>query len=109
LAEQLQLSVENTPHIYFITDSEKTLQKALILADTLRDQLPDMRILTHCGGGSFKNQFKKADKSGANIALILGEQEEEQQKITIKYLREEVPQVTIDQNMIASFLKKQEK
>src|SRR5690554_4745743 len=48
---------------------------ALQLAERIRDELPYLRLLTHCGGGSIKSQMKKADKSGADIALILGEDE----------------------------------
>src|SRR5690554_3792284 len=48
---------------------------ALQLAERLRDELPYLRVLTHCGGGSIESQMKKADKSGADIALILGEDE----------------------------------
>ncbi len=46
----------------------------------------------HCGGGSFKSQFKKADKSGAQIALILGDNELEQKQIGIKHLRKDEDQ-----------------
>ncbi|MEX2353463.1 MAG: His/Gly/Thr/Pro-type tRNA ligase C-terminal domain-containing protein, partial [Gammaproteobacteria bacterium] len=47
----------------------------------------------HCGGGSFKSQFKKADKSGAQLALILGENELAQQTISIKPLRQDKEQI----------------
>ncbi|MFX5141976.1 His/Gly/Thr/Pro-type tRNA ligase C-terminal domain-containing protein, partial [Acinetobacter baumannii] len=48
---------------------------AISLAEQLRDALPALRIVYNCGGGSFKSQFRKADKSGARLALILGEEE----------------------------------
>ena len=50
----------------------------------------------NCGGGSFKSQFKKADKSGARVALVLGEDEVQQQKIAVKYLREDREQALMD-------------
>jgi histidyl-tRNA synthetase len=73
-------------------------------AEQLRDALPRLRLLTHCGGGSFKNQFKKADKSGARFALVLGDDELAQQQIAIKYLRNEQPQVSIAQTALSGWL-----
>lgn len=73
--------------IYLILAGEAAVVKGLILAEQIRDDLPGVRLLMHCGGGSFKSQFKKADKSGAAFALILGEEELENGKIGIKPLR----------------------
>lgn len=74
----------------------------LVLAEKLRDQ--SLRVLTHCGEASIKSQLKKADKSGANIALILGEDENNSGTIIIKPLREDKPQYTVDQKDLASKL-----
>jgi histidyl-tRNA synthetase len=68
---------------------------AMQLAERIRDELPSVRLLTNCGGGNFKNQLKKADKCGADIALILGEDEAKAGKVTIKFLREEIEQQTL--------------
>ncbi len=68
---------------------------AVSLGERLRDELPFLRLMTHCGGGSFKSQMKKADKSGASVALILGEDEVARGQVTIKYLREERHQQTV--------------
>lgn len=68
---------------------------AMQLAEQIRDELPFMRLLTHCGGGNFKNQLKKADKCGADVALILGEDEAKEGRVTIKFLREDIPQQTL--------------
>ena len=46
---------------------------AMALAETLRDQLPELGVQLHCGGGSFKSRIKKADRSGARLALLIGE------------------------------------
>ncbi|MDP6198533.1 MAG: histidine--tRNA ligase, partial [Porticoccaceae bacterium] len=59
-------------------------QSALVLAEMLRNDCPQIRLQTHCGGGSFKSQIKKADKSGATIALILGEDEVASNTIGVK-------------------------
>lgn len=68
---------------------------AITLAERIRDNLPFVRLLTNCGGGNFKNQLKKADKSGADIALILGEDEANVGKVTIKFLRDDIEQQTL--------------
>ncbi len=68
---------------------------ALSLSEELRSQCPQLRLQNHCGGGSFKSQLKKADRSSADIALILGEDEAQVGRLTIKYLREKKDQVTV--------------
>jgi histidyl-tRNA synthetase len=62
-------------------------------------------VLSNCGGGSFKSQMKKADKSGAVIAVILGENEIAENTVTVKFLREQKQQQTINQNDLSEFLK----
>jgi histidyl-tRNA synthetase len=87
---------DTTPHVYFIlAGGADIVRQGLIIAEQLRDALPQLRILTHCGGGSFKNQFKRADKSGARFALILGESELSTQQLTLKPLRENIAQQTL--------------
>lgn len=81
--------------VYFIVASEQAVPAALALAEQLRDNLPETGLLMHCGGGSFKSQFKKADKSGAQLALIVGEDELAQQQISIKFLRRDQEQIRI--------------
>jgi histidyl-tRNA synthetase len=78
----------NKADIYFVVAGDAAKSSAISLAEKLRDELPQIRLIMHCGGGSFKSQFKKADKSGAKIALILGDSELENQKIGVKHLRE---------------------
>lgn len=85
----------NAVDAYLISVGEKPEQEALIVAEKIRDAMPNLRLMTNCGGGNFKQQFKKADKSGARIALILGEQEWSTQTIGIKYLREERAQTVV--------------
>ncbi len=64
----------------------------LVAAETVRSHCPGARIMTHWGGGSFKSQMKKADRSGAPLVLIMGEDEAAADRITLKYLREDKPQ-----------------
>lgn len=69
--------------------------QALQLAERVRDALPSVSLLTHCGGGSFKNQLKRADRTQAQLALILGEDEARADTVTIKMLRDDTPQKTL--------------
>ena len=55
----------------------------------LRNEFPTLRIVYHCGGGKFKSQFKKAEESGAGIALVIGDDEVKQQQINLKWMRDE--------------------
>ncbi len=77
---------------------------ALSISEELRSQCPQLRLQNHCGGGSFKSQLKKADRSGADIALILGEDEAQNDRLTIKYLRENKDQMTLSLNEVVVLL-----
>jgi histidyl-tRNA synthetase len=75
------------PHAYFVLLGESAVQSALVMAERLRDRLPSLRLLTNTGSGSVKSQFKRADKSGAQFALILGDDEMQANVIAVKDLR----------------------
>jgi histidyl-tRNA synthetase len=106
LLSQTPLPVpDKTPHAYLIMAGPGTLQQGLRLAESLRDALPHLRLLTHCGGGNFKSQFKRADKSGALVALVLGEEEMAQHQVTLKYLRQEHPQLRVGLAEVVDYLK----
>ncbi|MBY6212669.1 histidine--tRNA ligase [Microbulbifer agarilyticus] len=77
---------------------------ALAAAEQLRSDLPWLRLQTHCGGGSFKSQMKKADKSNADYALIIGEDEAAAGQITVKSLRADVEQQTVAVAELAKIL-----
>ncbi|MDH5358431.1 MAG: histidine--tRNA ligase [Gammaproteobacteria bacterium] len=70
--------------VYLVAVGEQATQQSLLLAERLREQLPDLKLIAHCGGGSFKNQFKRADRSGARWTLILGDDEVSQQMVSVK-------------------------
>ena len=74
------------------------------LAEQWRDKVPDIRLQCHCGGGNMKKQMKRADKSGAQIALILGEDEIAQQTVTVKYLRGQHEQQSLPLDQVPSLL-----
>jgi len=79
-------------------------QVALLLSRELRDEYAGLRIQTHCGGGSFKSQMKKADKSGARFALLLGESELENNTVSVKDLRGSSEQQTVNQSDVGRWL-----
>ncbi|MDC9592711.1 histidine--tRNA ligase [Xenorhabdus sp. IM139775] len=85
--------------VYLSSFGEGSQQAALILAEKIRDQLPELRLMTNHGGGNFKKQLTRADKHGAKVALILGEDEIQAGNITVKDLRngeqETLPQQTV--------------
>ncbi|WP_246038813.1 histidine--tRNA ligase [Peristeroidobacter soli] len=83
------------PDVYFVIAGERAEAEGLRLAETLRDQIPGLRIEMNCGGGSFNSQLKRSDKSGAAWALILGDSETEKRVAGLKSLRVEAPQVEV--------------
>jgi len=94
---------ENSLDVYLVAVGDVQLS-ALTLAKSLRESLPSLRLLMHCGGGSFKSQLKKADKSGAAVALILGEDEAVNDTVVVKYLREDKPQQNLARTELADAL-----
>jgi histidyl-tRNA synthetase len=90
--------------VYFVLAGETCEQKGLVLAEKWRDEFPQLRMLVNCGGGSFKSQMKKADKSGAKMAFILGEEELSSATITVKFLREDRPQESVGMENIKQFV-----
>ncbi len=73
--------------LYIIRSGEAAEQAGLLLAERIRDALPGLKVHLNCGGGSFKSQFKKADKSGALLAVIIGDDEAAKEQATLKLLR----------------------
>lgn len=80
---------------YLLAMGEAAERQALLLGERLRDALPDLRLQVHCGGGSFKSQIRRADRSGARVALILGEDEIANGQLTLKPLRDDGEQQTL--------------
>lgn len=78
--------------------------KVLELGQMIRRSCPALRLQNHCGGGSLKNQMKKADKSGAIVALIVGEDEVAEGNLTVKFLREDRPQMSVSVDELIELL-----
>ncbi len=72
--------------VYVIAQGADVQSKAMQLAEVLRDALPERKVMTNFGGGNFKKQFARADKWGAKLALVLGEEELKQQQVVVKDL-----------------------
>lgn len=92
-------------HAYLLTDNDISFASGLKLANYLRNKVPGLHLVQHCGGGNMKSQFKKADKSGAQFAIILGEHELKTHSVSLKNLREDHPQQTLYQDELAEYLK----
>jgi histidyl-tRNA synthetase len=80
------------PQVYLVLVGEHTELKGFRLAEQLRDAWPDLALAVNLGGGSFKTQFKRADKSGAEFALVLGDDEVSRGVVAVKPLRQELAQ-----------------
>jgi histidyl-tRNA synthetase len=104
ILEQSGFAAERRLDAYLVAVGERAEAAAPVLAEQLRDALPRLRLQSNSGGGSFKSQFKKADKSGARFALILGDEELERGVIGVKDLRGESEQRELHHADVASFL-----
>jgi len=104
MREQAEPAAE-APHVYLVMAGEGVIESGLILAEKLREQVAGLRIQSNLGGGSFKSQFKRADRSGAPLALVLGEDELNQGHATIKHLRDQSGQQQINLDEIESWFK----
>jgi len=102
LVELMRLQAEpeaDAPHVYLIMAGQGTLDNGLEIAERLRDSVRGLRIQANLADGSFKAQFKRADRSGAELAVVLGENEIAEGRATVKPLRSEADQeqVALDQ------------
>ncbi len=108
LLEETQASPPaTTPDCYLAMAGAGTQEAGMVLIEQIRNQIPKLSVLQNLNGGSFKAQMKRADKSGARWALLLGESELKSKQITIKALREKAKQRTISQDELTDFLKSQ--
>ena len=90
------IPVKSAVDIYVVYQGEGTTLAAFQLAEKLRSELPHLSTMLHCSGGNFKKQFKRADKSGATLALVLGESEVQNNQVVVKHLLGVAEQQTID-------------
>jgi histidyl-tRNA synthetase len=97
LVETTQQGPVVTPiDVYFVVADEGLIGRAFELSRRLRDAFPTIKLRMHCGGGRFRNQMRRADQSGAKVALILGEDEARENRVSVKPLRGKGEQLTLD-------------
>ncbi|WP_343859746.1 histidine--tRNA ligase [Aliiglaciecola litoralis] len=90
--------------VYVTALGDSTELYAMGLSEELRDNLPWLRIQTHCGGGNMKKQMKRADKCGAPVVIILGENEMQENAATIKFMRGDKQQQSVSKAELTSLL-----
>ena len=108
LIELVELSGQNEQNnpstIYIVAVGSEAEGQGFLLAEELRDAYPDLSIEMNLNGGNFKQQFKRADKAGSDIALILGDDEIRQQTVGVKPMRSEGSQETVDRKELLSII-----
>jgi histidyl-tRNA synthetase len=98
-------SVAVASDLYIVAVGEGAVAAALRLGENLRDRCPELSVEMNCGGGGFKAQMRRADASGAAVALILGDDEVASESVGIKPLRQESEQVTVAWSGVVDALK----
>lgn len=98
-------AVSNNADLYLMPLGEAAELAAVSVAEQLRSVLPGKRVMLHCGGGNLKKQLKRADKSGAALGVLLGDDELANGQVTLKWLRADQPQQTVKIADLAAVLK----
>ncbi len=96
--------VNGNADVYITAMGEQAVAASLSIGQSLRERLPGRVVVTHCGGGSFKSQMKKADRSGAQVAIILGDNEIAAGTASVKSLRSDQAQQSVKQDQLAETL-----
>lgn len=104
LLEQLDKKIVKNLDGFLMGCGDVASHNLLLIAEKIRSVLPQFKLLVNCGDGSMKSQFKKADKSGAKLALIIGEDEINNGCISIKFLREEREQLSVPMEDLVNIL-----
>ncbi len=104
LMQTLNLDAASNPDLYIVSSNENAFGQAMLEADRIRAEFPGLGVVQHLGGGSFKSQFKRADKSGAAWAMVFGDEEMVSGKVTLKPLRANEEQMTLSREELDTFL-----
>ena len=99
--------VKSAVDIYVVYQGEGTTLAAFELAEKVRSKLPHLNTMLHCSGGNFKKQFKRADKSGATLALVIGESEVQNKQVVVKHLQGGADQQTLDLVNVINYIQTQ--
>ncbi|MBO2602953.1 histidine--tRNA ligase [Shewanella algae] len=106
LLETLELNADVAAEVdvYVTAMGDDCVIEAMKIAQELREKQPKLKVMSHCGGGNFKKQMKRADKSGAGFALIIGETELANNKVAVKPLRGDGAQQDVERQALADYL-----
>ena len=104
LMQTLNVDAIAAPDLYIVSSDENAFGQAMLEADRIRAEFPGLGVVQHLGGGSFKSQFKRADKSGASWAMVFGAEEMVSGKVTLKPLRANEEQMTLSREELDTFL-----
>jgi histidyl-tRNA synthetase len=96
--------VATTTDVYMIRVGTSAEAAGMSLAERIRDAIPSLKLQVNCGGGSFKSQFKKADKSGAEYAIIIGDDEAQRGEVALKPLRIDEAQTPLTHDQLLQTL-----
>ncbi len=90
--------------VYIVAVGDAALEHAFAMAESLRDTIEGIRVELNLGGGSFKSQLKRADRSNAEYAVVIGEQEVADRRVGVKPLRRDEDQVSVGFDELAATL-----
>ncbi|MFT2093010.1 histidine--tRNA ligase [Paraglaciecola sp. 2405UD69-4] len=102
---ELDKDVAPSVDVYITAMGDSVELYARQISESLRDAIPQLKVMNHNGGGNFKKQMKRADNSGAKIALVIGENEKDNGQVAVKYLREQQPQQLVANDELTDFMK----
>ena len=100
-----EITLPQVVDLYLVYAGEGTTLNAFQIAEQIRTELPQVRVMTHCSGGKFQKQFKRADKIEAKYALVIGESEVQAKTVVVKDLRNGAEQITLSQADLVATLK----
>ncbi|MDX1434367.1 MAG: histidine--tRNA ligase [Gammaproteobacteria bacterium] len=104
MSAQHSLPTPTGPHAYLVAVGGQAARAAHPLAEALRDAVPGLRLVVDAGAGGFKGKMKRADRSGARIALILGDDEVAKATVAVKDLRSRDAQFSVERSRIPEVL-----
>jgi len=99
-------AAEAPADLYLVLVGDAAMGEGLVLAEQIRDALPMLQLVCNCGGGGMKAQFKRADRSGARYALVLGDEELESASVILKPLRSDEGQVSVAREELVDMLER---
>ncbi|STO63938.1 histidyl-tRNA synthetase [Haemophilus parahaemolyticus] len=100
-----EIALPQAVDLYLVYAGEGSTLNAFQVAEQIRSELPQVRVMTHCSGGKFQKQFKRADKIEAKYALVIGESEVQAKTVVVKDLRNGAEQITLSQADLIATLK----